>query len=106
MLRFKSARYRTIYVKRRQYESGRMALQLMMPDGQLAAVLTVNIPEMDKMLKPGEFFVKAWSENETIAKEALASGLFVDTGKRVESGFVEAQIWRFSDDVRAEQGID
>ena len=75
-------------------------------NGQLAAVLTVNIPELDKVLKPGEFFVKTWSENETIAKEALASGLFVDTGKRLESGFVEAQIWRFSDDVRAEQGID
>ena len=77
-------------------------MQLNAPDGAVAAILTVNIPECDKLLRPGEFFVKTWSENETIAKEALASGLFVDTGRRVESGFVEAQIWRFSDDVRAE----
>lgn len=102
MLRFKSKLYKTLYVNKRQYAGGRMALQLNMPDGQLAAVLTVNIPECDKLLGPGEFFIKTWSENEEIAKEALASGLFVDTGRRVENGFVEAQIWKWADEQRSD----
>jgi hypothetical protein len=106
LLRFKSERYGTIYVKKRQYGSGRMALQLMQPDGQLLAVLTVNIPEMDKQLRPGEFFVKTWSENKEIAEEARKSGLFVDSGRRVKSELVEAQIWRFGDGVRADNGFD
>lgn len=98
-MHFESEKYKKIYVEKRQYEGGRLALQLMTPVGTLAAILTVNIPEEDKRLKPGEFFVKAWSENETIAKEALASGLFEDTGRRVKTGWVEAQIWRFAEAV-------
>ena len=44
-------------------------------------------------LAPGEFLAKVWSENEEIAAVALKSGLFIDTGRRIPMGFVEAQVW-------------
>jgi hypothetical protein len=53
--------------------------------------LTVNIPEAD--LEPGEILVKTWSENESLAAAALASGHFRDTGKRVKTGWCEAEVW-------------
>lgn len=95
--KMKSSRYGWLYIKKRYYESGRPALQLVDHAAKLIAVLTVNIPEHDGMLAPGEFFVKTWSENELLAKEALASGNFADTGRRVPTGHVEAQIWKFSE---------
>ena len=72
----------------------RIALDLRSMDGEPIARLTVNIPEAS--LEKGEFFVKAWSENERIAEDCLKSGLFWDTGKRVQTGWVEAQVWRFA----------
>ncbi|HUT79506.1 MAG TPA: hypothetical protein VM285_17550 [Polyangia bacterium] len=82
-------------VVRGEYGNGRLALQLLGPNGRAIAVLTVNLPEEE--LAEGEFFVKTWRENEGIAAAALASGLFVDTGRRVPTGFVEAQVWRFAE---------
>ena len=60
--------------------------------GERIATLTVNIPEAE--IADDEIIVKTWSENEGIAKDALASGLFEDTGRRIPTGFVEAQVWR------------
>lgn len=76
------------------HEGGRLCIWLMMPDGERLATLTVNMPEV--ALAAGEFLVKTWSENEQIAADALASGLFVDTGKRVPAGYCEAQIWTWA----------
>jgi hypothetical protein len=96
-MNFETKNYGNVRVKRGIYSAGgRMALKLIANDGTVAAVLTVNIPECSDLLKPGEFFVKAWSENEQIAADALASGLFVDTGRRAPTGHTEAQIWRFT----------
>jgi hypothetical protein len=75
------------------YHNGRPALQLIdAADGGPFGVLTCNLPDIP--LEDGEVIIKNWSENEDIAKAALASGYFKDTGKRVATGFVEAQIWR------------
>jgi len=63
--------------------------------GEPIATLTVYIEGV--VLQDGELLVKTWSENERIAQQALESGLFEDTGKRVPTGFVEAQVWRFAD---------
>jgi hypothetical protein len=57
------------------------------PDGPIAVRLD---------LLDGEIFVKTWSENAGWFKKVLDTGLFEDTGKRVPTGFVEAQIWRFT----------
>lgn len=62
--------------------------------GETIAVLSVNLPDDKQVLQPGCFFAKTWSENERIAETALASGLFVDTGLRVPTGYVSAQVWR------------
>jgi hypothetical protein len=62
-----------------------------LPNGEPFGTLTVCIPHIN--LHTNEILVKTWSENEPFAKAALASGLFVDTGKRVHNGFVVAPIW-------------
>lgn len=63
--------------------------------GDRIATLTIYLDNV--VLLPGELLVKTWEENERVAKQALASGLFEDTGKRVPTGYVEAQVWRFKD---------
>ena len=75
------------------YDNGRTAITLTgAHDGSAIGILTVNLPE--EKLEKGEFFVKTWSENEGISNDCLNSGLFIDTGKRVSTGFVEAQVWK------------
>lgn len=59
------------------------------------ARLTVNLPGYH--LGDGEFFVKTWSENELIIDDIRKSGLFENTGRRVKTGFVEAEVWRVAD---------
>jgi len=79
-----------------KYANGRLAISLVSSDiGEPIAGLTVNLPE--EALEDGEFFVKTWSENAEIAKDCLASGHFVDTRKRVTTGFVQAQVWKFNE---------
>lgn len=76
----------------RCYENGRPALRLLSAlDGEPFGTLTVNIPEASVL--SGEIIVKTWSENEAMAAAALASGLFRDTGRRIHTGFVQAQVW-------------
>jgi hypothetical protein len=78
------------------YQSGG-ALAVMLSNStteEAISTLSVNLPDADYELAPGEFFAKTWSENEDIAKLALASGLFEDTGRRVPTGWVEAQVWK------------
>lgn len=78
------------------YYNGRTAILLRdVEDGSPIATLTVNIPEV--LLDAGEFCVKNWSENESIARDCMASGLFVDTGKRFPTGRVKAPIWKMKE---------
>jgi hypothetical protein len=79
------------------YMNGRLALFLEAPGHELFATLTVNLP--DEHLDEGEFFVKTWSENRPLAVFALSSGLFEDTGRRVQSGLVQVPVWRFTEGV-------
>lgn len=74
------------------YINNRVCIRLMDEDNFVIATLTVNMPE--HKLEEGEFFVKTWSENREIASDCLKSGLFEDTGKRVRTGWVEAQVWK------------
>ena len=74
------------------YKTGGTAV-ILTQDGRRFATLSVNFPLVK--LEEGEFAVKTWGENEQVAADALASGLFVDTGKRIKSGYVEASVWRF-----------
>ncbi len=60
--------------------------------GEPIARLTVNEPEVQ--LAPDEVLVKTWSENEEISRDAMKTGWFEDTGRRILVGYVEAQVWR------------
>jgi len=73
--------------------NGATAVVLECENGEPLATLSVNLEGVK--LGEGEFLAKTWSENEEIAKAALDSGLFEDTGRRVPTGWVEAQVWRF-----------
>lgn len=68
--------------------NGHMAVELYDEEGPFT-MLSVNLPDD---LGPGEFAVKVWGENECVIDNALASGLFEDTGQRV--GDVDAPVWR------------
>jgi hypothetical protein len=75
---------------------GRLAIRIVtVLDEYPFADLTVNL--IEKPLEKNEIFVKTWSENEVIAKACMATGLFEDTGKRVPTGFVQAQVWRIKE---------
>lgn len=55
--------------------------------------LTTNLPHAP--LEPREILVKTWSENESWVPGLLVKmpEVFRDTGKRVRTGFVTAQVW-------------
>jgi hypothetical protein len=79
-----------------RYGNERLAILLKdLDEGGTFCVLTVNIPEAS--LEEGEFLVKGWSENEPIANVLRNSTYFIDTKKRVPTGHVEAEVWRFRD---------
>jgi len=65
-------------------------------DGSRYGVLSVNLPNIT--LEPNEFAVKTWSENEELSMAAMETGLFKDTGKRIPSEFIKAQVWKLKDD--------
>ena len=72
---------------------GKLAVELFDDNGELIAALSVNMPECSRQLGSGEFFAKTWSENGEIAAEALASGIFQDTGRKSDN-IMNAQIWK------------
>lgn len=99
---YRSPRWGQVAVLRATYgkADGPTAVILTCEDGPLAT-LSVNMyrPECSHDsadLPPDCFYVKAWAENEAIADEALASGLFVprDDLPRARSGFVSAPVWQ------------
>jgi len=85
-----------VVIKTDHYTDGnRLSIELVCAEGEDKGMpycrLTVNIPKA--ILLPGEIIIKSWEENEYAAAEAKASGLFRDTGKRVSTGYVKAEIW-------------
>ncbi len=68
--------------------------------GEPVATLSCNLPEHAATLAAGEFFCKVWGGNEDLVADLLASGLFEDTGRRVPTGFVRAQVWRLAGALR------
>ena len=74
--------------------NGARAIQIVSEGDEPFATLTVNIPHASCMIEKDEVLVKTWSENEEIANELRDCGIFQDTGKRVSTGFVQAEIWK------------
>lgn len=76
------------------YQNGQPKVQLWDFEGPYGSLSVAS--DQPVILAPGEFLAKVWSENEEIAACALKSGLFIDTGRRIPMGFVEAQVWRIN----------
>lgn len=76
-------------VKTERYANGK-ALAVVVKDAEGApyATLSVNLPQPPA---PNCFWLKDWSENEDVALAALAAGVVELTGRRQQSGFVEAK---------------
>lgn len=85
----------TLEVRRTQYKSnGRTALELSsVPDGQSFGLFTVNLSAVE--LAEGEFLARTWSENEALREPMLRTGLFEDTGRRVQAGHYQDEVWKF-----------
>ncbi|GGC22941.1 hypothetical protein [Pseudoduganella buxea] len=47
-------------------------------------------------LGASEFFAKTYSGNSPLREPLLNTGLFIDTGRRVPSGFVDLEVWRLT----------
>ena len=95
-----------VTLRKGSYPGGGVALRLIdFEDGAPFATITVNIPEQNSLLGPGEFFVKAWSENEAVVNALREkSEIFLDTGRRVDvSDLATAEIWKFADDTIVDQ---
>ena len=101
-LSFPTRSFGTAEVRASHYRiNGALAVELVDQDGEPIAMLSANFPESAHVLGKNEFFAKTWEENEEIAEDALASGIFRDTGRRSSYGFLSsllsASIWTFSD---------
>lgn len=82
-----------MFIRESKYAEGkRVRYDIMSEDGLPFAVLTKNDPE-EKLL-PGEFIVKTCDENEEITTR-LRGDMFVDTGKRITSGYYTLEIWHW-----------
>ncbi len=78
-------------VERTTYANGRTALILVnTKDREEVAVATVNLP--DAPLKPGEVFIKDYSENKGMLEALEKAGIVKATGEKVQSGFVEVPV--------------
>lgn len=103
---FQSKRWGSVIVHRATYGSadGPLAIVLTTDEGERLSTLSVNLykPECshDSAALPKDcFYVKEWSENEDLAADAMASGMFVlreDLGT-ARSGFVEAPVWQIKE---------
>lgn len=100
---FQSARWGKVEAVRAFYgkRGGPTAVLLFDSEGMRLGTLSVNMyaPECSrdsKDLPSGCFYVKTWEENETLAAEALASGLFQVRHDLPDahSGYVSAPVWQ------------
>ncbi len=103
-------------LRKGSYSGGKTALRLIdFEDGAPFANLTTNVIMHNDKLGEGEFFVKAWSENqpvvEALKKEYVGDEnnltdqhIFLDTGRRVNvSDLATAEIWKFANDTIIDQ---
>lgn len=75
---------------------GRPHLQLFSTEsGSPFGTLTSVVPTA--VLDHDEVIVRTSSENEPLRQPLLDSGYFVDTGKRIPSGYIELEVWKRSE---------
>jgi hypothetical protein len=75
---------------------GRFWIRLVEETGEPAGVATAAVP--GAVLRPDEITVRTWNENAPLRAPLLATGLFIDTGRREPTGYVQAKVWRLTPD--------
>ena len=88
-LRYKEWQVR---LKTFNYQVGnRIGLQMVdSNDGSLITTVTTNVPDVP--IGPGEACIKSYSENEGMFEWLVSNRLVTDTGRRVDSGYVQMPI--------------
>lgn len=100
---FPSTSFGRVHFVRESYpDTGRCAVELFDEHDESLIMLSINIPELAHDLGANEFYAKTYSENEELARDALASGHFTDTGRRSRD-FLQAPIWRITPEKYFEQ---
>ena len=80
-------------IQTNRYANGNLAVQLMQ-EGEPYATLSTNVEGVT--MDSDCFIAKNYSENEGLLDQFVESGLFEDTGRRVDSGFVCIPIYKFN----------
>jgi len=96
--------FATIQV-RRYPAGGAIAVQLFTDEGEPLSTFSTNLVPYGATVEVDEFAVKAWAENEQFIQPMMDTGLFEDTGKRVQSNFAMAPIWRLKDVTKVPSSI-
>jgi len=86
----------TLDVVRTSFPNGAACIVLTDAIGALSARISVNVPEVSPYLSADLFLAKTYSENQLLRAPLLGSGLFTDTGERIDSGFVQLEIWKIN----------
>lgn len=79
-------------VVERHYGHGTARYDCLSEQGEPYGTLTKVVPGVQ--LADGEVLIKTYSENEPFRQPLLESGLFEDTGRRVNSGYINLEVWR------------
>lgn len=94
---FQTAQWGAVDVMQATYGhgDGPIAIVLECDGGERLGVLSVNLPG-SSALPEGCFYAKTYFENETLAMEAIASGLFVERVSlpRAQAGRVTVPVWQ------------
>jgi len=86
----------TGWIEVTKYFDGNMAVQLRTAE-EPYATLSTNLGKLSGVtLGENEFFAKTYSENTGLLEQFVESGLFEDTGRKVDSGFVTVPIYKFN----------
>lgn len=93
MIRF-TFKEQNLSLCKKSYKDGSPAVVVHNESGSRYLVLSVNVP--GTQLAHDEVLIKTWAENKDVAAAVLATGLFADTGRRIPSGFAEAQVWKLT----------
>lgn len=76
--------------------NGRRAFPILTMIGEPFAMLSVNLVDEPLDESKNEVHIKSWAENKDIADQLRNSKWFTDTGRRVPTGWVEAEVWIFN----------
>lgn len=88
--------HRIVALFETEYKDGNRAIlaERVFEDGETERTpISVNIPnEAYNLMQEGEFFLKNWSEGQATAEALIDSGILIDSGSSVQTGFVRAPI--------------